>query len=726
MSARPRLSRNSGLAAGFAWLALVGAFVWMHAHATVQPPSYDAFTYYLKARNVWAAIEAGRIELGVLQSVEPTFRPIGTVAMSYPWGFQPDVHAFYFRSVFVPLVLVFIATLVVGRSRSLPPAARAASPIVAAFLATLPIFFQFDLYDGAKIGLPQWGFVDGFMTAVASLASACAVRSVVDRRVAWGLASALVASFGIFVKPTGVPLAALVAAIAIVGWTICTGRADRRERGAVVKAATLVVFAHIAVIGGAVLLATRVAYLDAGNLMYGQAAVQVMRAELRPPFAELLQITYHALGPFFPIGIAATVIVWRLDRTIAKRSEWQLIAMALAVTAIGVWFWLFGSGGQTQVRYFPPFLYVAMMVALPPLMRATAAAPRPMKRAIASWMAVGIANTTVLLALPDPAAIWQSASGVNVRSGIDLAGLEQARSLVAHGATGASTTVTVYAIDLDANDAMFDAVFNAQSLVAATPRFEVKRPIDWQRPSAYRRDEIVGSDYLLFDPSLALVDTADVATFQVEAGVVRHWAASLGANEGIVVVASAPHSRLLRVDNHARLTASFEWLIATHRWRAVFSAANPQRWWTDDQVEAALADLKGHVQDIEFEALFTMRGAGLMRDRNGRVTLNLWLRPHVADDDWAVLVHLTDARGNPIVDRDIALGPLEPSPVPTASRYVTTSFTPPDDVTQVAIGLYRGKGETILRADRGPRDWGDVRVLLPLPPVERQPSSIAK
>src|SRR5712691_2023735 len=40
------------------WLMLVGAALWQKAQAAVQPPAYDAATYFQKAKSVWTGLRA--------------------------------------------------------------------------------------------------------------------------------------------------------------------------------------------------------------------------------------------------------------------------------------------------------------------------------------------------------------------------------------------------------------------------------------------------------------------------------------------------------------------------------------------------------------------------------------------------------------------------------------------------------------------------------------------
>lgn len=78
--------RWAPLAAVVLWLTLIGWAIWHCVQASGQPIAFDAISYWLKARNVWASLAQGDWVNPL--DVEPTSRPPGTVLMSYPFGFE--------------------------------------------------------------------------------------------------------------------------------------------------------------------------------------------------------------------------------------------------------------------------------------------------------------------------------------------------------------------------------------------------------------------------------------------------------------------------------------------------------------------------------------------------------------------------------------------------------------------------------------------------------------
>ena len=192
------------------WLTFVGVAMWHHAQRSSQPPIYDASTYFLKAFHFWGSLNSGKLVNPL--NLEPTFRPPGTVLMSYPAGFDKDYRGFYFRSIFLPIALLAIAVFAVGYRRDLANKAKWHLVLLAAFLSSLPAFYYFEVSPDFPAP-SHWGLVDNFLGGVAALAVAAMVRSVWRRSTAWLVVAALLASFCVLIKPAGAVVMAIIGLI---------------------------------------------------------------------------------------------------------------------------------------------------------------------------------------------------------------------------------------------------------------------------------------------------------------------------------------------------------------------------------------------------------------------------------------------------------------------------------------------------------------------------------
>ena len=127
-----------------AWLAVVAVALAMGATTDAAPPLGDSLSYVSKAAAFWDMVHHGKF-------VNPldlpwTFRPPGTVLMAYPFGFTPDFRWFFFRSVFLPIVLL-VAAVYIARYRLQPAANPWITLALALTLAGMPILYQFQFND---------------------------------------------------------------------------------------------------------------------------------------------------------------------------------------------------------------------------------------------------------------------------------------------------------------------------------------------------------------------------------------------------------------------------------------------------------------------------------------------------------------------------------------------------------------------------------------------------
>lgn len=714
---------RAALGFAIAWLLAVGSLVWTHARVSTQPPIYDAFTYYSKAKSVWSSL-LDRHGADLLE-IQPTFRPPGTVLMSYPFGFQKDFRGFYFRSVFFPIALVFAAVFVAAWHRTDSLRIRLMTVLTATFLSTLSLFYYFEpSYSSASVD-SSWGLVDGFLSGLCALGAACGIRSARNFSFGWAIASILVCILMIFVKPTGILLAAIVGAIVAFGWLGNVHRLwnEPNHRGASLRRFGILVCVEAPLLGGAVFLAMHSAYLGPSNLMYGNAAIDVMRAELGLDTSQFLDRLRGGIGPFVPIWTIGLAIIWiagRLrGRHVGERaapSDDASMAVAAVVLFAGFWFWLYGSGGGTQVRYFVPFLLVAIFCALGPFLSAVnEAAPGPRWMAVL-FMAVGALNTLALLAIPNPSVAWQRFSGVNVASGTRAPGIAQAQRIIAKTPTTADPVI-IYSMTSGITDAVLTAAFESHMLEASAPRFTVIRPVDWQRPSSFRTEEILSSDYILTDPSEVVPPVPmSITDFFLERVAFQTWANGLTGDDGVEVESATPTSTLLHIVDRDRLRQSLGQLIQAHQWRDTFLADNQRVWWSGSQVDAAVPPLKRLMSEVHFEDKFELRTLAVEHDRDGSLELKVWFHPSatITDSDWAFFVHMVDEEGVILADRSLVLGAADKGRAPPdyPFRYLHTRFVPPRGTAKLAVGFYRAS--TILMAGSGERDWGGKRVLVPL------------
>jgi hypothetical protein len=565
---------------GLIWLGLLATAVGIHTHATAQAPIYDGFSYYQKAYNFWEAVHAGKWFNPL--DVESTFRPPGTILMSYPFGFNPDPRGFYFRSVYFPAALLFSAVLIAAYRIQDDFWARLRTILTAIFFTTLTLPYHFEFGAPGSFG-GYWGLVDGFLTGLAAVAAACAWRGTAPgtRMWIWAVAVGFASAISILVKPSGT----LVAAVAGAAWVAFALGAlvDCHERGAARRrlALRLLVGAGlIALIDTAVIAAAMKShYLSHENLAYGQGAIAIMKAELSLPLSLLWTVVNTGLGGAFVLwaALALTICVWahlvKSSSPLTARSLAACLA-SLAALIFGVWFWMLGSGGATQIRYFAPFFAMAMIWLVPAAMEAWSRAPSLLTLSLSGVMAASVLNLIAVLLVPRPSLAWQQFAGVGVTAAFPPQTLDALKRLVAQDA---ARPAHLYIVSFDVNDATLESLVDQRWLLDHGSRsLLLQRPVDWIRSSTFRIAEIGAADMLLINPlqARAAPTGQKVNGLSEEQGVLTAWADKLDASDGVSIVFSAPSAKIFAITDQAKFRESLARLVARYAWDPTFGEAN--------------------------------------------------------------------------------------------------------------------------------------------------------
>ena len=568
------------------WTIFLAAAIWSHIPLSPQLPIYDTLLYYWKAYAFWSAVHSGHWFNPL--NLAPAFRPPGTVLMSYPFGFEQDPRGFYFRSIFVPAALMILAAYTVARRRSATASYRWLAVLIAVLFSTPSLFYYFAIAPRDPF-VSYWGLVDGFLSGVAALAAAAAWRCVREKSIAWACIAAATSSLCVLIKPSGTMVAALIgvlwAALALTRILIETGASPQQRRADIKR--YLICGAIIAGVDALILAASlSSAYLSDANLAYGTTALKLLKTgrstlsaaslwpQMRagPGFAFMLVTVLAILVP------ASALLSTNRVATLEANARFSIAAAMAAFVALGfgLWFWLFGAGTESQVRFAMPFFAISMVWMVPAVTEYWRAAPRPLTACATVVMLAIPLNLALLLAHGDPSAAWQRLSGISLDLGVPFAPTSDFQRFVEEPRTA---PVIIYAFDTDAADQTMDSLALQQWIFQPQlPTIRMRRPLDWQRPTTFRIEEMVASDFLLFQPALSPAPAALAGTsprsFQDEVAIFRSWASQLGREEGVEVVIDSPSAKLLRVVDRTRLQRSLLRMIATHRWGTIFTEAN--------------------------------------------------------------------------------------------------------------------------------------------------------
>jgi hypothetical protein len=713
------------------WLLFLATRIWAIAKRSVQPPVYDSLSYYVKAKLLWAAVTS--LKPVNPFNVEPSFRPPGTVLMSYPVGFTEDFHGFYFRSVFIPIFLLVAAVYCAGFARRASARWNWNLSLIAILLSTSPMFFHFERSD-AFVSPLIWGLVDNFLAAVSGIAAALCIRSMRCDSLRWWIGASLVAAFSAFVKPAGFVVMALTGSIWFVAnmlfWRL-ESRESHSQRKRLLGAGTI---AALLIFGATLWISLHSNYMSDANLSSGSAAIKVMGAELRLPVRVFVLLLRASFGYVLPILLAFSCIGgvlyfyrWRLSPSASAKNVALTVLVAAPFTcAVGLWFWIVGAQGATQIRYFYPFATMTVIFTLPILLILLEGLSGRSLWFVRAILVLPAANLLLLLTVPRPAIAWQQWSGVNLTSGSFREEILLSQQLISDIRTKLKRTAVLYSFYPRSATAVFESVGEFEANIHPDlPTFQIARPVDWRKPSVVRTNDLVQADYILFTPVLApatqqkILAQPSVHDFSLESELFAAWFTEVSRNDGVETVVATPSVRLLQPIDRPKFESHLSHFVASHSWPASFTKANPPHWWSAQELETLRSQNPPAISDVKFGGLYEVNALALSRDGD-ELTLSVWWQrlqekdqTKIHQQPWFMFVHFVDRIGKPVSVENIRLAPDFSGHEDRPIALDVLTFPIPKGTSRVGIGIQNGGA--FLIPDRGIRDWNSRRLLLPLP-----------
>jgi uncharacterized membrane protein len=122
-------------------------------------------------------------------------------------------------------------------------------------------------------------------------------------------------------------------------------------------------------------------------------------------------------------------------------------------------------------------------------------------------------------------------------------------------------------------------------------------------------------------------------------------------------------------------------------------------------------------QDIHFDSKFSLAGAKIAYGVKGAVEIVPRWQSLIAQQlAYSVAVHVVDRNGTILAQEDY---PQDGSLVRSGQTWSDTIYIPQSELkgaSAVAIGIFTAKDNRLMSVNRGPRDWGDHRLVIQLPP----------
>lgn len=533
----------------------------------------DVMTYAQKAKAFWdAATQGGWFNPFDLN---PTVRPPGTILISYPFGFGPDYRGYYFRSVFLPLLLMAGAVLVACYSPKATSGENWTAAALAAALTGAPFVFQFQLNDDLPASV-FWGLTDSFLAGCAALAVASALRAVRERSLIWTAMAAAASVLSLTVKPSGLLVMALTGAT----WLLLAIAA--RKEMTTPKPWDRFFIWGLAIAGcicaAAVFASLNSKYFSAENIAYGRTALAIMKSEFtlleRLNWPLVRFVVKISVGFVLPLVCIAGFAICAFRR----RFRIQGIAAAMCL-GVGLWFWMVESGVEL-VRYFLPFAAMTFVALAPALASEFSRLPRLIHIGLVCLISAPALISTALLWHPSPSVSWQRALGINLYTDFYNGENGQAAALLDDLRRDNISTATMFMFDVTSPLRNVYGVIEYEYFVDATaPHIVMTQPRSWVHASAYNLTDILRSDYVAFEivsnaqERDRLLSAPSVADFNAETRVLSAWFTTLTQDDGVVAV-SETRVRILKVADREKFAAALARLRDSYEFSETFRAAN--------------------------------------------------------------------------------------------------------------------------------------------------------
>jgi hypothetical protein len=708
-------------------IACLGIVLFHHVSLSSQAPIWDALGYAQKGKNFWDAITHGKCFNPL--NLEPSYRPPGTVLMSYPFGFSENPHGFYFRSLFIPMVLFVSALWIVARPTCSRPEDRWLLASLCLGFAALPLFYH--LEQNPQFWSPTyWGLVDNFLAGIAALATALTLRGVDGASCSFTLLGIVISAFCLLIKPAGALVMAVIFFIwAVYSWAQYRPLRPRLAHNDKVRRYIMVSLSGYIVIYGLVaLLSFGSQYLSSGHLDIGKRAVELLQKEWSVrDWWPLLKLQIQASFGWHWIAFVLALCGLSIWLQLKRPNEWFFkrygnlgmidLLGAAAVFLIGIWFWIF-QAEQSQIRYFFPFAFICITLCFPRITFTCIAIPLRFKKLVCCLLICQFALLVLLLIPNNTPASLQEVFGVNLTSGSLKEEVKQAKSLVELSRHERKDLIVYFASGACPSGVFVGVGWYTKILKPNQYSFASRYPIDWVKGSTFRFADILESDYLAFEPIRdaaergVILGRFNVPDFYTEIKIFRAWLTTANEESGLKVQ-SETSLRLVRVVDKTRLEDALMRLARWYRWRKAFLDANRGRWIERGSVEALNGNYGEFFKAINFDGRFISQRLCTKETADGLRLDIVWESLKEQRLKYVVFVHVVDAEGTILAQADYIQD--------DAKRIVAKGTTWHDVVRipkakligaeAIGIGIYLPPDEFLV-ADQGPRDWNGRRLLI--------------
>ena len=726
-----RRSIWAALALLIAWLIIAGGLTWQRSRESVIPPVWDQKSYVMKAEAFWLEINAGKITNPL--NIPPSSRPPGTICITAPTGPLKDFRNFYFRSTFVPVVLMVLAVFLAGfgvTKLAWPSALMAVSA------GSLPMFWQFEVGSVHNTGY-SWGLMDTFQAGLSAMAMAGLLVAAVGGSRWWTVPALIALGLVPLVKPSGFVLAGLIS----LAWLIMAIRfseaANRKRKdrwnGIVTTSMML-----IGLLGGLGLASLRSDYFSTANMEFGKTALAQLRSEwMRSDMlGDFVLLFTRSIGLPLIVSLLLLGGAVYLRRTISiadkdwkQQTKWAaLIGIVILLLGLGL---TYQATLFRQTRYFFPVLAISTVLLAPLLISWC-------WRAGARVCSLGLlipSSLLLILATPRLSNLAYTLGSYGLFSGFGKLESDTTKQWLDQFLGKENQLPILFTTTDGPSSAAVEAVF-AQRLKEsgasdAAVLGSITRPFDWEKGGIVRISDIYNADLLVMDGTTSAAAkngshqissskplTATSLDYKEELQAWKTWLAASTRSGSTTITLENPQMIALQIRDRSLLHQQMRQFLASRSWRPEFVAANKPSEFSSTEISRSQEQGQLLTEPVTFDNVLRLHGLAITRNnqRSPEITISAYTENRAKETSrrlqpsgrtFSLFIHQLDPRGKMLTSQII---PLRSSRI--VGRPITHARAPLlllPDTTHLGVGVYEPSANFVL-----PTNWIAAQAKHPL------------
>jgi hypothetical protein len=667
-----------------------------------------------KADAVWTAIAKGSGE-NVL-NIEPSVRPPGTVLLTAPLGPLKDYRNFYFRSVFVPVVIMALAVFIasVGVTGHIWESA-----LLAMLAASMSMFWQFEYgnsLQASELFDYSWGYVDTFLASLGALAMANLLMASLRYERTWIVPALIALALLPLIKPTGF----LVGGIVAIAWLAVAVRFAALHPKGLVRGWTGIVGTAIAIVlvlGGVALACFKSNYFSSTNIEFGKVALAQLRSDrFRSDTANgFVALFTGSIGK--PVLMAATsmavVAALRrkkaIDAELKAKANW-IASIGLVVIFAGVIF-TYQATLFRQVRYFFPVIAVATVLFAPILVDWSKRAGK----LVCTGLAIIPISLLIFLASPRLNGLSNSLASYRLFTGSGRVEAKAADAFIDEFRMSNANIPVLFTTSNGVGAYYFEAAFvrRLRAIGFSEPRVieSITRPLNWGKEGfPVKIDPIYNADIIAIEPHSMIRADSKTMTSTEESVEVKAWLATTPSTGSTEVLLETQSLLVLVVRDRRALEVQMRKFIASRHWRPEFISSNARKEFGQAEVSKLHLGKLQLANPVDFSHIVRVHALSITRVASEpKISISIFSELLGKDhaSKYAFFIHQLNGKGEIISVHSVPLRSSRFAERPLIRDLYSVDLNP--KTVHLGVGIFESTRGALVTGWPLATDWGGRR-----------------